>query len=248
MKIQWLGHACVMITSDTGTRIIIDPYKTGYFAVPGGSLTYRDIDKTADVVLVSHEHPDHNNITAIGGNPQIFRGAGIEKLTTFKIGNIGVTWIPCYHDAVQGRHLGKTAAVRLDVDGINIFHDGDMGHPLSDEQLAEAGGVDVLLLCVGHLHPIGDPEPVSADDGKTERVWKEHSIDTCLADELYKQLAPRITIPIHYANDKCSFNLGRVEQFLEGKSSVSRPGISEVSISSNGLPAEPLIVILEPAL
>ena len=29
MKIKWLGHASFLVTSDTGTRIITDPYTTG---------------------------------------------------------------------------------------------------------------------------------------------------------------------------------------------------------------------------
>ena len=28
MKIKWLGHAAFLITSDSGTRIITDPYTT----------------------------------------------------------------------------------------------------------------------------------------------------------------------------------------------------------------------------
>ena len=62
MKIKWLGHATFLITSDAGVRIITDPYKTS------DSFTYGEITESADVVTVSHEHGDHNNVGLAAGN------------------------------------------------------------------------------------------------------------------------------------------------------------------------------------
>ena len=69
MKVKWLGHASFLITSDTGVKIITDPY------TPGGlGLNYGEIKESADIVTVSHEHGDHNNVAAVKGNPQVVRG------------------------------------------------------------------------------------------------------------------------------------------------------------------------------
>ncbi len=65
MKIRWLGHASFMITSDTGTKIITDPYVTG------GGLSYGEIKEAADIVTLSHDHADHNNAAAVRGNPEL---------------------------------------------------------------------------------------------------------------------------------------------------------------------------------
>jgi len=70
MKIQWLGHATFLITSDTGTKIITDPYKAG------DPLNYGEIKESADIVTVSHEHFDHNNVASVGGNPEVVKGGG----------------------------------------------------------------------------------------------------------------------------------------------------------------------------
>ena len=57
MKIKWLGHACTLITSDSGTRVIIDPYtRVSYSMTTRGALTYGDINEAADIVVVTHEH------------------------------------------------------------------------------------------------------------------------------------------------------------------------------------------------
>ncbi|MFC1860973.1 MBL fold metallo-hydrolase [Chloroflexota bacterium] len=61
MKIQWLGHASFLITSSAGVKIITDPYATS------ARLTYGEINESADIVTVSHEHGDHNNVAADGG-------------------------------------------------------------------------------------------------------------------------------------------------------------------------------------
>jgi L-ascorbate metabolism protein UlaG (beta-lactamase superfamily) len=57
MKIKWLGHACFLITSRDGVRVITDPY------VVGGGISYSPIKETADVVVVSHDHGDHSNVS-----------------------------------------------------------------------------------------------------------------------------------------------------------------------------------------
>jgi glyoxylase-like metal-dependent hydrolase (beta-lactamase superfamily II) len=57
MKIKWYGHAAFLITSDRGTKIITDPYDRDAY---GDQLSYGKITDQADIVLVSHDHPDHN--------------------------------------------------------------------------------------------------------------------------------------------------------------------------------------------
>ena len=70
MKIKYLGHAAFVITSDTGAKIITDPYE------PNPTLTYGEITESADVVTVSHGHPDHSNVAAVRGKPEVVRRVG----------------------------------------------------------------------------------------------------------------------------------------------------------------------------
>ena len=53
MNITWIGHSCFKIESD-GYIVITDPYEDGY--VPG----LKPLRESADMVLCSHEHGDHN--------------------------------------------------------------------------------------------------------------------------------------------------------------------------------------------
>ncbi len=141
MKIKWLGHASFMITSDSGIRIITDPYE------PEEDLTYSRINETADIVTVSHEHGDHNAVAAVGGSPQVVRKATEAKGIEFKD-------IPTYHDDTGGSKRGSNTILCFEVDGVNVCHMGDLGHVLSNEQVTGLGKVDVLLIPVGGFFTI----------------------------------------------------------------------------------------------
>ncbi len=213
MKVKWLGHACFMITSDAGTKIIADPY-----AVVGG-FGYGEIKESADIVTVSHEHGDHNNVAAVGGNPEVVRGAAKVKGIEFKA-------IFTYHDDVGGGQRGSNTILCFEVDGVRVCHLGDLGHPLSDKQMSELGKVDILLAPVGG----------------------NFTIDARVATELCDRLKPAVVIPMHYKNDKCAFPIAGVDEFLQGKEGVKRLDVSEFDFKQGELPASTQIIVLQPAL
>lgn len=82
MEIKYLGHAAFVVISDSGLKIIADPYGTS------PDLTYGEINEPADVVTVSHDHFDHCNVAAVGGNPRVLRRA--ESSTVEEIGRAHV--------------------------------------------------------------------------------------------------------------------------------------------------------------
>ncbi len=141
MKIKWLGHASFMITAESGTKIITDPYVTAEH------LNYGEIKESADIVTVSHEHGDHSNVSAVRGNPEVVRG-------TAKVKGIEFKGIPTYHDDAGGKSRGKNTIFCFEMDGIRVCHLGDLGHPLSDKQATELGSVDILLIPVGGFYTI----------------------------------------------------------------------------------------------
>jgi len=213
MKIKWLGHSSFVITSDTGTKIITDPYETG------GDLSYGQIKESADIVTVSHDHADHNNVAAVQGNPKVVRGA-------VEVKGIKFNGIPTYHDDAGGGKRGKNTIICFEVDGIRVCHLGDLGHQLSDSQLAELGKVDVLLIPVGGFY----------------------TIDAKVATQLGDRLKPKVIIPMHFKTDKCDYPIAGVEEFLRGKKEVSRLDASQVEFKAGELPPSTRVVVLKPAL
>ena len=213
MKIKWLGHAAFLITSDSGTRILTDPY------APAEKLHYGEINEAADIVTVSHDHFDHGNVDAVRGNPQPVRD-------TAEVKGIRFNAIPTHHDSAGGKERGSNRIFCFEVDGVRICHLGDLGHPLTDKQAAEVGKVDVLLLPVGGFY----------------------TIDAATASRVSEQLKPKVVIPMHFKNSKCTFPISGVDEFLKGKKDVNKLNASEVELKADSLPANTRITVLQPAL
>ncbi len=215
MKIKWLGHASFLITSQDNKKIITDPYNVG------SGINYKPIDETADIVTVSHEHGDHNNVKAVKGNPAILRESGVRSIQ-----NIEFKAIPAFHDEARGSKRGNDLIFCFKVDEINICHLGDLGHPLSREQLSQIGPVDVLFIPVGGFF----------------------TIDAGTAGNTVRAINPVITIPMHYKTPQCDYPISTVDEFLKGKGNVRRLDSSEIVINKDTLPAEPEILVLQPAI
>ena len=216
MKIQWLGHACFLITSDGGTRIITDPYTPGAFG-----LDYGPVAEEADVVTVSHDHADHNNVADVKGKPQVVRGVGSHEAKGIRFKGVAT-----YHDTSSGRERGANTLFCFAVDGVNVCHLGDLGHELDDRTVTEAGPVDVLLVPVGG----------------------NFTVDAGVAHRVCEKLGPKVVIPMHFRNDRCpNFPVAGVDDFVRLRSSVKRLDASEVSISREELPPTVETVVLRPA-
>ncbi|MCX5919031.1 MAG: MBL fold metallo-hydrolase, partial [Deltaproteobacteria bacterium] len=90
MKLKWYGHASFLFASDQGTKIIIDPYEPGGF---GGAIAYGPIPDEADIVLVTHDHADHNYVQGLRGKPQVVKGTG-----SHKVKNMEFKGLAAFHD------------------------------------------------------------------------------------------------------------------------------------------------------
>ena len=218
MKIKWYGHAAFLITSDDGTKIMIDPYEPGAF---GGQLSYGEIKDQADIVLTSHDHADHNYTQDLPGTPQVVKGSGSKSIK-----GISMKGISTYHDPSKGSERGANTIFTIKINNIQLCHLGDLGHLLSDKELAEIGPVDILLIPVGGLFTI-DPKEATG---------------------VAEQIKPKVLIPMHFKTVKCGFPIAPVEDFLKGKTNIKRPKVSELTIDKATLPQQMEIVVLEHAL
>ncbi len=128
MKLTWYGHSCFLLETGDGS-VVFDPYEPG--SVPGSDLPAL----TADAVLCSHDHSDHNY------------AAGVTL--TRRTPSFTVEILDCFHDEARGSLRGTNKIHVVNADGLRIAHLGDLGHMLSDEQFAKLGKIDVLLIPVG---------------------------------------------------------------------------------------------------
>jgi L-ascorbate metabolism protein UlaG (beta-lactamase superfamily) len=143
MRVNWLGHACFLITSRDGLRVITDPYAVG------GGIDYSPIDEDADIITVSHGHDDHSHVHAVKGKPEVVGSNGIEVVKGIQFRGIAT-----YHDEAQGGKRGPNTVFCFTIDDIRLCHLGDLGHVLSPEQVSEIASVDILFVPVGGFFTI----------------------------------------------------------------------------------------------
>ncbi len=179
------------------------------------SLGYKAPSIEADVVTVSHEHYDHNATEEVAGNPEIVRGTGEREIK-----GIIIRGVSTFHDKARGRERGTNTVFSFKIDGVKIVHLGDLGHILTQEEIKAIGEVDILLIPVGGTF----------------------TIDAQEANEVVKQLKPKITIPMHYKTPAIDLPIEGVEGFLSGKKNIERR--KELEISKEELPKEEKTIIL----
>lgn len=215
MKLKWLGHSCFLITSDTGLRIITDPYTSG------GGVGYAPVNEAADIVVVSHDHFDHNAVSSVPGRPEVVTDSGAKEAKGIQFKGIAT-----YHDESKGSERGANTAFCFSVDGVKLCHLGDLGHPLSREEISEIGDVDVLFVPVGGFF----------------------TIDAKVASQVCDDLKPKVVVPMHYKTPKLDFPVAGVEDFVKGKKNVRTLDSSEAEFKLGELPGATEIVVFQPAL
>jgi len=217
MKITWLGHSAFLVESDSGVRVITDPYDVSAY---GGAIKYEAISEEADAVTVSHDHPDHGFVKAVKGNPMVVKGAG-----KFVVKDIEFMGVQTMHDESGGSERGKNVVFVFTVDGVRICHLGDLGHIPNSEQLSQIGSVDVLLAPIGGYFTIG-----------AEEAW-----------EVAEKLNARVVIPMHYKTEKIGFPIAPIDEFLKWKPNVKRLDSPYIELRADSLPSEREIVVLRHA-
>ncbi len=215
MKITYYAHSAFLIEAQDGTRIIIDPYRSGSF---GGALGYAPVGEPADAVIATHAHEDHAAVDTIPGRPMV-----LLEPSSARVGPVDVTGFTASHDASGGRERGRITMVMLEDAGVRLLHAGDLGH-MPDQATRDAlGRVDILLVPVGGTFTLGPAE----------------------AARVVAALGPRIVIPMHYKTAGTTFPLVDVEEFLATQPAVERPGGSTVDLTAAALPAETTVILLE---
>jgi len=218
MIIYWKGQSCFQIIATRGKNnqvsILIDPFDEKI-----GLKLPKVLE--ADILLITHNHEDHNNIKAVSKNPFLIAGPG-----EYDVKNIFIQGIPSFHDDSQGKERGENTIYIIDAEDIRICHLGDLGQKeLTDEQLEKIGEVDILMIPVGGIFTIAAKE----------------------APKIMAQIEPRITIPMHYAVPNLKIaKLDSLDKFLKTLGIKSLEPLPKLSIKKKDiLPEEAKILVLK---
>lgn len=221
MQIDWYGQAAFHLTGRDGA-VFIDPIgDVSGLASRGIAFEYPAPDGvSADLVLVTHEHADHNGVESVGGDPAVLRSTAGRLESPFG----EVVAIASEHDEAAGTERGPNTIFVFSFDGLRIAHFGDFGQrSLRDEQAAAVGEVDLLFL------PVGAGPTIGAEQ----------------AAAIVERLSPRWVVPMHYRTHRIGF-LEPADAFLEAMPHVHR--VDGTGFDTETLPGHERPLVIVPAV
>ena len=208
MRVDWYGQAAFRLSGQDST-VFIDPFgDVSPLAARGMQFDYPAIEGVeADLLLVTHEHLDHNGVETVGGHPTILRSTA-GRLES-PLGE--VVAIASEHDEAAGTQRGPNTIFVFKLDDLRIAHFGDFGQrALRDEQADAIGQIDLLFL------PVGGGPTIGAEQ----------------AAEITHRLAPKWVVPMHYRTPRIGF-LEPADAFLDKMPHVER--LSETGFDTDSV-------------
>ena len=218
MKIRWLAHATFLIEGN-GLRIVTDPYTPHVLGLP-------EVQEEADLVIRSSADDEgHCNAAMIRGEPIVVTATSIPPVG-IEVKGIKILAIPAKESLIYKEHPGDNAMYRFGVENVQIAHLGDVGNPLSADQIAALSETDVLMV------PAGGPPTIDLND-----LWKAIAL-----------IRPRIVIPMHYHLPGTKVKMLSVTEFSSHfpPEIVDWSASPEIELSRALLPREMRIRVLKP--
>jgi L-ascorbate metabolism protein UlaG (beta-lactamase superfamily) len=221
MRVEWHGQSAFTLTGSE-VKVFIDPFgdMAPLLAKRGCKFEHPPIEVDGvDLLLVTHEHRDHNAVEVIGGEPQTLR-ATAGRHNSDAVGE--VLGVASEHDEVAGTERGPNTIFVFELDGLRVAHFGDFGQRLlREEQAAAIGAVDLLFIPVGGGPTIGGAQ----------------------AGAIVSRLDARWVVPMHYRNERADFLPETEEEFVTQMPQTVR--FEDPAFDTAGLPAEggPIAVV-----
>lgn len=214
IEVRWWGQACFSV-SDGEHVVVVDPFPADF--------GYKPPEVRPQVVLVTHEHRDHNAVDTVKGEPVVLRGPGRQEAA-----GLVFTGVAGFHDDEKGGKRGANTLFVWEMAGLRLAHVGDLGGLLSEEQIAALGTVDVLMIPVGGYYTLEPP----------------------LAVKAIEQVNTPIVLPMHYRTEALSrLPVAPVEEFLKvapAEWKVERPEEAVLRLTKEDRPATGRRVIVLP--
>ena len=178
---------------------------------------------TVDIITISHNHPDHNDLSRIK-NEDIFV---IDGPGEYEIKGVSILGLSAFHDKEK---MMPNIVYLAEMEGVRVCHLGDLGHSLSDKQLDKLNGVDVLMINVGTL------------------IEKPNKLTVQETIKQINQIEPSIVIPMHYKipemTNKDWTELADLGDFIK-EYGLEGEKKEKLVLSKSSLPEETQLVILE---
>ncbi|MBT8378619.1 MAG: metal-dependent hydrolase [Ignavibacteria bacterium] len=191
MKLRYFSHSAFQLTTNSGTKILIDPFITGNPTSP-----VKSEEVSADYIILTHAHGDHlgdafsiadkGKVTFICVNElaEYCKSKGYNAHNmhigggfNFDFGRVKFTIAHHGSQTPDNFYAGEPAGVIVSADGKNVYHTGDTGLFYDMKLIGEMTPIDYMLLPIGDNFTMGITDAVKAA----------------------QLTSPKVAIPMHYS-------------------------------------------------
>jgi L-ascorbate metabolism protein UlaG (beta-lactamase superfamily) len=190
MKLKYFSHSSFQVTTNSGIKLLIDPFLDGNPTSPAKAA---DVD--AEYIILTHAHGDHigdsfsiakrcgSSFICVNELADYCKSKGFEAHNMhigggydFEFGRVKFTI--AHHGSMtpENSYAGEPAGVIISIDGKNIYHTGDTGLFYDMKLIGEMTPIDYMLLPIGDNFTMGITDAVKA----------------------VELTSPKVAIPIHY--------------------------------------------------
>jgi len=189
-RLLYQGHGSYRIITKDNVVIYFDPYAGEGYDVP------------ADIILVTHQHGDHNQLNLVTEKPSctVIQESDALKggqYRSFDIMGVGIQAVPAYN---KNHRKEESVGYVISVDGVKVYGSGDTSTTKEMQELAEHH-LDYALLPIDGIYNMDAKEATAC----AELIGAKHSI------------------PIHMAPGKL-FDLKMAEKFAAKNRLILRDG------------------------
>ena len=181
-KLLYQGHGSFRLIADDGVVVFIDPFVGIGYDIP------------ADIILVSHQHDDHNKVDLITRkadctlitNEEALAGG---KHNTFSIKGLGIEAVMAEN---KNHPPDQCVGYILEIDGLKLYFSCDTGKTAQMAEFA-AKGIDYAFFCCDGFYNMGLVEAAEC----AKLVGAKHNIPVHIKPgELFdRALAEQFDVP-----------------------------------------------------
>jgi len=181
MRIKWHGHSCFEFINSESS-VLVDPHD-------GKSIGIKPPISNAGIILISHDHFDHNARRIIKNEHSLL----FAECGRYNIKGVEIEGFPSFHDDQNGFVRGSNVIYKFTMDGITLCHCGDLGEIPSAEVIEALKGVDIIFVPTGEVYTI--------------LISK--------LEEFLCRVMPKVVVPMHYRVGGLSIPLKTLDDFLK---------------------------------
>jgi len=225
MDITYLGHSSFKLRGKSAA-VVTDPFDPKFVGL-------KFFPPQADIVTISHGHPDHNQFNLVKDVKKVISGPG-----EYEVLGVSIIGVGSFHDEKQGQLRGRNTIYVYEIDGLRLCHLGDLGQVITDEAAAQLGAIDILMIPTGGEFTIGPKEAITTI-GKIDPyfVIPMHYQTPGLNQDNFAKLSPLADFL-----SECRLTVENMLKFTVRKEEISEDSGAKVIVLNTPLQTAPKIV------